>query len=98
MKLEQLVKIFRTLNKQAIGAVISNRAEVNQSQLEFLMKMDGHGVVITKDDMGHATWYCIYADGEMVGSQFYWNDGSYDAQGNHSLYDEYGMSHSQLAI
>lgn len=97
MKLEQLVKILRTGSKLAIDTVISNRAEVQQSQLEFLMKMDGHGVQITKDDMGHATWYYIYADGKLVGSQFYWNDGEYDAAGNHSLYDEYGMPHGMLA-
>lgn len=97
MKLEQLVKIFRTGSKQAIDAIISNRAEVQQSQLEFLMKMGGHGVQITKDEMSHATWYYIYADGEMVGSQFYWVSGEYDANGQHSLYDEYGMPHGMMA-
>ena len=51
--------------------------------------------------MGLATWYYIWYkdnvkgdhawDHVNLGSQFFWNEGEYDAQGDHSLYDEYGM-------
>ena len=51
--------------------------------------------------MGQATWYYIWKkvnvtgpnDWERLnlGSQFYWNKGSYNAEGEHSLYNEYGM-------
>ena len=50
------------------------------------------GIEITKEDMGMATWYYIKRRGFNLASQFFWNEGKYDAEGNHSLYDEYGFS------
>ena len=91
MKLEQLVKILRSADKELISNTIENRKEVTQSQLQFLMKMGVDGVRITEDNMGQATWYYIEVNGKTMGSQFFWNDGEYDEEGNHSLYDEYGF-------
>lgn len=91
MKLDQLAKTLRSGNKAVINTTIQNRKEVNQSQLRFLKKMGVEGVEITEDNMGQATWYYVSVNGENMGSQFYWNDGEYDAEGNHSLYDEYGF-------
>lgn len=49
-----------------------------------------------KYDLGLATWYHVTLnDGECrveLANQFFWNDGTYDEQGNHSLYDENGFS------
>lgn len=91
MKLEQLVKILRSADKELISSTIENRKEVTQSQLQFLMKMGVDDVRITENNMGQATWYYIEVNGETMGSQFFWNDGEYDEEGNHSLYDEYGF-------
>ena len=92
MKVSNIVKVLREGNKEAIQALISNRAEVTQSQLRFLMQIKDHGVSITEDNMGQATWYYIYSASGLLASQFYWNAGQYDTQGNHSLYNEFGLS------
>jgi len=56
------------------------------------MQIKDHGVSITEDNMGQATWYYIYSASGLLASQFYWNAGQYNAQGNHSLYNEFGQS------
>tara|TARA_R110000772_G_scaffold55472_8_gene126576 strand:+ start:3434 stop:3742 length:309 start_codon:yes stop_codon:yes gene_type:complete len=97
MKVSQLVKVLREGNKEAINAAVQNRAEVNQGMLETLIGAEHIGVEITEDNMGMATWYYIKNANGSLSSQFYWNDGKYDAQGFHNLYDEYGMPLGQLS-
>lgn len=93
MKVSAIIKVLREGNKEAIKAVIENRKAVNQSKLRFLMSVVDHGCTITEDNMGSATWYYIKnANGTLLGSQFYWNEGQYNAQGEHSLYNEYGQA------
>ena len=92
MKVSQLVKLLRTGSKEEIKAVINNRKEVNESKLRFLMSVEDHGCKIEIDNMGLSTWYYISRGDELLASQFYWNRGSYNAEGVHSLYDEYGFA------
>jgi hypothetical protein len=79
-------------NPEAVKTVIENRKSVEQRQLEFFIHNPVKGIEITKDDMGESTWYYIKHNGKLISCQFYWNEGSYDSEGNHSLYDEYGFS------
>lgn len=86
--------MFRTL--------IQNRKLVTQPMLDLLLTQGVEGVVIDKYDMGEATWYDFYRkenvkplpiidwDRVNLGSQFFWNEGEYDANGVHSIFDEYG--------
>jgi len=93
MKVSQLVKLLRNGNAAEVSQVIENRKLVNQTKLRFLMNVTDHGCIIEEDNMGQATWYYISdKNNNLLSSQFYWNDGEYDAEGNHSLYDEYGMA------
>ena len=92
MKVSQLVKLLRNGSKEEIKAVIENRKEVNQTKLRFLMSVEDHGCKIEEDDMELSTWYYITRGGELLACQFYWNEGSYNAEGVHSLYDEYGFA------
>ena len=106
MKVSQLVKLLKNVsveNVNEIEKLISNRKVVTQQDLKELKKsLRGEHVYIDEDDMGQATWYYIWKKTNVKGphdwtrlniaDQFYWNDGEYDAEGNHSLYDEYGMA------
>jgi len=100
-----LVKTIKSKNAANVNALVGDRTKVNQAMLDFLDVVGIEGIEITKDDMGLATWYYIWYKGNVnaegtdwdnisLGSQFFWNEGEYDAQGDHSLYDEYG---TQLA-
>ena len=101
IQVSNLVKVIKSKNAEALNALIQDRTKVNQSMLDFLYVVGIEGIEITKDDMGLATWYYIWYkdnvkgdhawDHVNLGSQFFWNEGEYDAQGDHSLYDEYGM-------
>ena len=100
-QVSNLVKVIKTKNADAIKALVQDRTKVNQAMLDFLYVMNIPGIEITKDDMGLATWYYIWYKDNVkgdhdwsrvnLGSQFFWNDGEYDAQGNHSMFDEYGI-------
>ena len=92
MKVSQLVKLLRNGNPAEVKEVFQNRKLVNQTKMRFLMSVKDHGCKIEEDNMGLSTWYYISKDNEYLTSQFYWNDGEYDAEGNHSLYDEYGFA------
>jgi hypothetical protein len=87
-----LANILKNENPQAVKTIIENRKSVDQLDLEFFVNNPIEGIEITKDDMGMATWYYIKRNGQLVGAQFFWNEGEYNAQGIHSLYDEYGFS------
>lgn len=77
---------------QITKETLSNRILTPQSVMESIMTTSTE-YKITKDDMSHATWYYIDdLNGNYVTSQFYWNDGSYNAAGIHSLFDEYGFN------
>tara|TARA_R110000803_G_scaffold59512_2_gene118146 strand:+ start:903 stop:1226 length:324 start_codon:yes stop_codon:yes gene_type:complete len=88
------INVFRTL--------IQNRKSVTQPMLDLLYMQGIEGVIIDKHDMGESTWYNFYRkenvkplpildwDRVYLGSQFFWNEGKYDANGVHSLFDEYG--------
>ena len=101
INVSELVKVIKTKNEEAVKALVQDRTKVNQTMLDFLYVVGIEGIEITKDDMGLATWYYIWYKDNVkgdhdwqrvnLGYQFFWNDGEYDAQGNHSLYDEYGM-------
>jgi len=92
-----LADILENENPQAVKSVIENRKSVEQRQLEFFMNNPIEGIEIEKQDMGMATWYYVKRRGFNVASQFFWNEGSYDSEGNHSLYDEYGFSIKEVA-
>ena len=92
-----LVKVLRNGNTNEIETTINNRKMVNQRMLDFLALMQIEGVKIESYDLGLSTWYHIHHNGVEVASQFYWNDGEYDAQGNHSHFDEYGFRHAHMA-
>jgi hypothetical protein len=87
-----LVNIVKNENPQAVKSVLENRKNVNQKALDLLYTLPIEGVEITKDDMGMATWFYVKRNNKTIASQFFWNDGEYDAEGNHSLYDEYGFN------
>lgn len=87
-----LIDILKNENPQAVKTVIENRQSVDQLDLEFFINNPIKGIEITKEDMGMATWYYIKRSGFNIASQFFWNEGTYDSRGNHSLYDEYGFS------
>ena len=92
-----LVNIIKQENQQAVKTVIENRKSVDQKALDFLYMLPINGIEIEKDDMGSATWYYIKRAGKTIASQFYWNEGEYDNEGNHSLYDEYGFALQSFA-
>jgi len=92
-----LVNIIKQENPQAIKTVIENRKSVNEKTLDLLYTLPIEGIEITKDDMGMATWFYISRNGKTIASQFFWNEGEYDAEGNHSLYDEYGFALKSFA-
>jgi len=87
-----LANILKNENPQAVKTTIENRKSVDQLDLEFFMNNPIEGIEIEKQDMGMSTWYYVKRRGFNVASQFFWNEGSYDSEGNHSLYDEYGFS------
>jgi len=102
IQVSNLVKVIKSKNAEAVNALIQDRTKVNQAMLDFIYVVGIEGIEIEKDDMGLATWYYIWYKGNVnekgtdwdninLGSQFFWNEGEYDAQGDHSLYDEYGM-------
>ena len=78
------INMFRTL--------IQNRKLVTQPMLDLLLAQGVEGVLIDKYDMGEATWYDFYRKKNWLnlGSQFFWNEGEYDANGVHSIFDECG--------
>ena len=99
----QIKKMVLTGTPNEIKAMLENRKEVTQQQIKQLINpLREEGVYIEEDNMGQATWYYIWKkvnvtgphDWERLnlGSQFYWNEGSYNAEGEHSLYNEYGMA------
>jgi len=96
MKVSQLVKLLRNGSAEEIKEVFHNRKLVNQSKVRFLMSVKDHGVRIEEIKESQSTWYYIWrpieGGRENLASQFYWNEGEYDAEGNHSLYDEYGFA------
>lgn len=87
-----LVNITKNENPQAVKAVMENRKLVDQKAFDFLYTLPITGVEIEKDDMDLATWYYVKREGKVIASQFYWNEGEYDSEGKHSLYDEYGFA------
>ena len=87
-----LVNITKNENPQAVKAVMENRKLVDQKAFDFLYTLPITGVEIEKDDMDLATWYYVKREGKVIASQFYWNEGEYDSEGMHSLYDEYGFA------
>ena len=92
-----LVNITKKENPQAVKAVMENRKLVDQKAFDFLYTLPITGVEIEKDDMGMATWYYVKREGKVIASQFYWNEGEYDSEGIHSLYDEYGFALQSFA-
>ena len=77
---------------ESVKTLINNRKAINQELLDFIVELSPSGIEITKDNMGASTWYYIKRNGQLVGAQFFWNEGAYNAEGVHSLYDEYGYS------
>ena len=103
MKVSQLVKALRSGNPEKVNALIQDRKAVSQSMLESLRgQLKEQHIYIDKDDMGQATWYYVWRkenyksandwDRVNLGCQFFWNEGEYDANGEHSLYNEYGFN------
>jgi len=97
IQVSNLVKVIKSKNANAIKALMQDRIKVNQAMLDFLYVVGIKGFEITKDDMGQATWYYVSYElpaGNRVnlGYQSFWNEGSYNAQGQHSLYNEYGQA------
>ena len=86
-----LVNIIKKENPQAVKTVMENRKLVDQKSFDFLYTLHITGVEIEKVELVTATWYYVKREGKVIASQFYWNEGEYDNEGNHSLYDEYGF-------
>ena len=105
IKVSNLVKVIKSKNAKAVNDLIEDRSKVNQAMLDFLHVTGVEDIYIDKDDMGLATWYYIWYkdnvkgdhdwDRVNLGSQFFWNDGEYDAQGNHNMFDEWGYRHGE---
>ena len=101
INVSNLVKTIKSKNVANVNALVGDRTKVNQAMLDFIYVVGIEGIEIEKDDLGLATWYYIWYkdnvkgdhdwDRVSLGYQFFWNEGEYDAQGDHSLYDEYGM-------
>lgn len=92
-----LVNILKNENPQAVKTTIENRKSVDQLDLEFFMNNPIEGIEIEKVELVTATWYYVKREGRVIASQFFWNEGSYDSEGNHSLYDEYGFALQSFA-
>ena len=105
MNISQIKKIVLTGTPEQVQSAVGNRKEVTQIQMKALSEtklLREDGLFVEEDNMGQATWYYIWKkvnvtgphDWERLnlGSQFYWNEGSYNAEGEHSLYNEYGMA------
>ena len=86
-----LVNIIKKENPQAVKTVMENRKLVDQKSFDFLYTLPITGVEIEKVELVTATWYYVKREGKVIASQFYWNEGEYDSEGMHSLYDEYGF-------
>ena len=92
-----LVNIIKKENPQAVKTVMENRKLVDQKSFDFLYTLPITGVEIEKVELVTATWYYVKREGRVIASQFFWNEGSYDSEGNHSLYDEYGFALQSFA-
>ena len=92
-----LVNIIKKENPQAVKTVMENRKLVDQKSFDFLYTLPITGVEIEKVELVTATWYYVKREGKVIASQFYWNEGEYDSEGNHSLYDEYGFALQSFA-
>ena len=103
MTTEQLKEIIMTGTPAQVAAAVSNRKEVTEKQVRELIKpLREYDIYIDVDNMGQSTWYYIWKKINVKGPHdwnrvnladcFYWNRGSYNAEGIHSLYDEYGMA------
>tara|TARA_B110000503_G_scaffold52526_1_gene84436 strand:+ start:1993 stop:2313 length:321 start_codon:yes stop_codon:yes gene_type:complete len=101
MKAIQLVNALRNGNAPEVNAILGDRKAITQQELKELIKpMRAEGIYIDEDDMGQATWYYLWKkvnvksptswERENLASQFYWNEGEYNANGVHSLFDEWG--------
>lgn len=93
MTLNQIIEILTTGEKAKIKQLMANRAIMSESKLRMVGELlsDYPEVSIEFNPMSQANEYIISRNGQFMATQFYWREGHYDAQGNHSLYDEYGM-------
>lgn len=95
----EIIEAMVNLDIELVRKLIQDRTKVTKETLEklgqicFKTSYNGFNVVVHKMDF--STFYHLlneHMDGSatFLGAQFFWNEGTYDAQGNHSLYDEHG--------
>ena len=92
MTLNEIVQVFVNGEKAEVKRLLSNRVIMTESKLRMVGELlsDYPEVEVAFNPMSMANEYLVSRNGNYMGSQFYWKDGHYDAQGVHSLYDEYG--------
>jgi hypothetical protein len=86
-------------HKENLQAAIDNKDYVLASKLfsdrrkstkEFLDNLTLDGVEVSSYELSLTNWYNIKVDGNYVSSSFFWKDGEYDENGEHSLFDDNG--------
>jgi len=101
MNEQEILKVLCNGSPAEVEAIIKNRKAVNQEQLKALIKpLRAEGIYVDIDNMSESTWYYIWKKVNVKGphewervnlaNQFYWNKGTYNKEGVHSLFDEYG--------
>ena len=98
MTTNEICELLAHGNLQEAKAIIEDRKQMPESRLRMIGELlsDYPHVHIDHDPMSESNWYYIYRmeNGErsQVLMQFYWKEGSYNENCEHSLYDEYGFN------
>jgi hypothetical protein len=93
MTINQVLDIFEKGSREEVINLVENRVLMPESRLRMFGELlTGTTVSIEHNPMSQVNEYWIYRNGECLATQFYWKDGEYNAQGEHSLYDEYGFN------
>lgn len=92
MTLNEIVQVFVSGEKAEVKQLLSNRVLMTESKLRMVGELlsDYPEVEIEFHPMSQTNEYMVRRNGNFMGSQFYWREGEYGANGVHSLYDEYG--------
>ena len=98
MTTNEICELLAHGNLQEAKAIIEDRKQMPESRLRMIGELlsDYPHVRMEHEPMSESNWYYIYRmeNGErsQVLMQFYWKEGSYNENGEHSLYDEYGFN------
>ena len=96
MTIKEICELLAYGDLQEAKAIIQDRKQMPESRLRMIAEvLTDYPVRFEHEPMSESNWYYISRTDEertYVGSQFYWIKGSYDENGEHSLYDEYGYA------